>query len=243
MSASKKNTKQQDQNVTLDSIKELFEKMFKKHEETIKSIISSNNKIMNDRLDKLSNDICDFKHSLEFTQHEFTTKIKNVNEELKLIKEQLVPLNEGERCMEEIKNKLVDLEDRSRRQNLRIDGINEEPNESWDECKKKVQDLFKETLGIEERIEIDRAHRTGTRRGGKQRTIILKLSSCKDKTIILKNGKRLKGTGIYLYEDFSRETMELRKKLWEDVKRHRDHGKFSYLQYRTVVVRDNPLSH
>ena len=77
-------------------MKELFEKMFKKHEETIKSIISSNNKIMNDRLEKLSNDINDFKHSLEFTQHEFKTKIENVNEEIKDIKEQLVPLNEGE---------------------------------------------------------------------------------------------------------------------------------------------------
>ena len=208
-------------------MKEFFEKMFKKHEENIKSIISSNNKIMNDRLDKLSNDINDFKHSLEFTQHEFKTKIENVNEEIKDIKEQLVPLNEGERC----------LQDRSRRQNLRIDAINEEPNESW------VQDLFKETLGIEETIEIDRAHRTGTRRDGKQKTLVLKLSSYKDKNIILKNGKKLKGTGIYIYEDYSRETMELRKKLWEVVKRHRQNGKFSYLQYRTVVVRDNPPSH
>ena len=38
-------------------------------------------------------------------------------------------------------------------------------------------------------------------------------------------------------QDFSRETIELRKQLWKDVKAHRDKGKISYLSYRTVVVK------
>ena len=33
--------------------------------------------------------------------------------------------------------KLIELEDRLRRNNLRIDGIKEEPNETWEACEKK----------------------------------------------------------------------------------------------------------
>ena len=40
----------------------------------------------------------------------------------------------------------------------------------------------------------------------------------KDKTKILKNAKKLKSKNIFINEDFSLETMELRKELWEKVK-------------------------
>ena len=38
---------------------------------------------------------------------------------------------------DEISAKLLELEDRSQRSNLRIDGIKEEPNETWEACEKK----------------------------------------------------------------------------------------------------------
>ena len=37
----------------------------------------------------------------------------------------------------ELSAKLIELDDRSRRNNLRIDGIKEEPYETWEACKKK----------------------------------------------------------------------------------------------------------
>ena len=40
------------------------------------------------------------------------------------------------------------LEDQSRRNNLRIDGIPENDSENWEQTTKKVQDLFKNNLGI-----------------------------------------------------------------------------------------------
>ena len=36
-------------------------------------------------------------------------------------------------------------------------------------------------------------------------------------TNTLKNAKKLKSKSIFINEDFSRETMELRKELWENV--------------------------
>ena len=58
-----------------------------------------------------------------------------------------------------MKKKLIELEDRSRRNNLRVDGIKERPNETWEDYENKLHTLFKESLGIEEEIAIERAHR------------------------------------------------------------------------------------
>ena len=62
--------------------------------------------------------------------------------------------------------------------------------------------------------------------------------SFKDKNIILKNVNKLKGSDLYINEDFSRETLELRKKLWEEVKQMCSEGKFAYLNYRSIITRD-----
>ena len=46
----------------------------------------------------------------------------------------------------EVEKKFTDLEDRSRRNNLRIDGVAEENGESWDNCKRKVKEIFMDKL-------------------------------------------------------------------------------------------------
>ena len=143
--------------------------------------------------------------------------------------------------MELTERKIVDLEDRSRRNNLRIDEISEKENETWDECEQEVQSLIKDKLGIAENIVIERAHRIKKKGNsdnpGKPRTIVCRFLNYKDKTNILKNAKKLKSKNIFINEDFSHETMELRKELWEKVKKHRDEGKIACLHYRTVVVK------
>ena len=50
------------------------------------------------------------------------------------------------------------MEDRSRRNNVRIDGIEEEQYETMDRCDEKVQKVIKEKLGIEDEVKIDRCH-------------------------------------------------------------------------------------
>ena len=50
-------------------------------------------------------------------------------------------------------------------------------------------------------------------------TIVCKILSYKQKREVLKNAKKLQGTGIFINEDFCLETMQHRKKLWEEVKR------------------------
>ena len=80
-------------------------------------------------------------------------------------------------------------------------------------------------------------NRTSTPNKEKKRTvkIVCRFLNYKDKTNILRNVKKLKGKNIFINEDFSHETMELRKELWEKVKKTQ--GKIAYLYYRTIVVK------
>ena len=120
-----------------------------------------------------------------------------------------------------VENKLVELEDRSRWCNLRIDGVKETSNERWEKCEEHLETLFKDKLGIEETIVIERAHRTKSSpegRRSKPRTIFYKFHNYKDKVKVLQNVKKLNGTNILINEDFSQETLAYSKELWKEVK-------------------------
>ena len=78
--------------------------------------------------------------------------------------------------------------------------------------------LFKDKLGIEENILIERAHRTKSSpegRRSKPRTIFRKFHNYKDKVKVLQNANKLKETNISINEDFSQETLAYRKELWK----------------------------
>ena len=93
-----------------------------------------------------------------------------------------------------------DLEDTSRRDNLRIDGIAEVGNETWEQTEEILQNLFKEKLQLEN-ISVERAHRVGNKEKNNKRTIVVKLASFKDKLKIISETRKLKGTNISINED------------------------------------------
>ena len=121
-----------------------------------------------------------------------------------------------------VMEKLTELEDRSRRNNVRIDGIPETPNETWENCEEEVRKIIKNKLDITDDIEIDRCHCMVKfqKNKSKPRTVVCKFLRSKDKHKVLLNVKKLKDTGIFIYEDFSKATMALRKSLWEEVLQH-----------------------
>ena len=69
-----------------------------------------------------------------------------------------------------IEDKLINLKDQSRWNNVRIDGINERLNELWEDCEKEQDTLFKESLDIEEELVIERARRFKTDKNEKSNT-------------------------------------------------------------------------
>ena len=62
-----------------------------------------------------------------------------------------------------------------------------------------------------------------------------KLSSFKEKRLVMNNANKRKGTNIFIDENNSFETMEYRKKLWDEVKYLRSRGHIAYLNYRWIV--------
>ena len=133
------------------------EETFRSHENSIMQLISRNSTLTNQRLDNLSKEIADLKESLEFTQEETEEKFSKLNEKITSMERNLFSLKKDIEVIQttkpswaiEIENKLVDLEDRSRRNNLRINGIKEGKNETWEECEESVNCFLEEKLDMD----------------------------------------------------------------------------------------------
>ena len=244
-------TEKQLQNISIETIKELFIEMFKAQEETIRKIVSSCNSDTivrldrlseeiqdnNERLEKLNKETVDLKISLETSQEIFEKKFQKVNDNLSKQKQKhKEDINELWKDNDQLCERLRDLEDRSRRDNLRIDGIAEVENETWEQTEEILQNLFKEKLQLEN-ISVERAHRVGNKEKNNKRTIVLKLASFKDKLKIISEARKLKGTNISINEDYSKETLEIRKEKWKEVKELRKNGTYAILVYDKVVTK------
>ena len=158
----------------------------------------------NERLDKISNEVPEITKSLEFTQGELS-KIKS---DMQVLEDDLLDPNE-------VPKKIIELKDRSRRNNLHFNDLTEDPNKTWDDCEQKLQDVLLNNSNIDGYIKFN--HRFGKRRGSHPRAIVCRFFRFKDKTKILQSVKKPKDTGISIYKDFCSDTMELRKSLWEKV--------------------------
>ena len=112
----------------------------------------------------LKNEIAELKKSLQFHTDQWQENFKTLdNLKSELLQNQKHQQQQKQPVipdLKEIKDKLNDLENRSRRNNLRIDGIIEEENESWSQSEKKLQEIIKDQLQFERDIETERTHRS-----------------------------------------------------------------------------------
>ena len=138
--------------------------------------------------------------------------------------------------------KIDDLEARSRRNNLVIHGLpRKTPKESWEDCEKLIVDMLEEKVGVTQ-APIDRAHRLG----GPTKSnapIILRLSNFKDKQRILEKRGKLKGTDIFINEDFTSRVREIRNRLAPFMKRFRNEGKRVSMVYDHLNVDGNRMDY
>jgi hypothetical protein len=210
-----------------EDYKKEFELMLKQQEKVFISIISGNLKIFNDRLEKVEKDIDELKLSLNFQEQLIDEKVKKAKVCSKVDDSESI----------RIQKKLREIEDRSRRNNLRVDGIDENEGESWEESEIKVKKVFEDILSVNN-VKIERAHRTGNKELKTPRTIVIKLLDYKDKVKILSKSSNLKGKNIYINEDFCYETTQIRKNLREKMKIERAAGKFAFISYDKLIIWD-----
>ena len=121
------------------------EGMFTKHEKSLLDLISGHQALLKQRLNQLCDsltlvktDVEGLKESLSFTESDIDQRFSNINEKVQNLEKELSSTKEDVRVIQtieptwalEVRRKLVDLEYRSRRNNLRILGIKEDPRES-----------------------------------------------------------------------------------------------------------------
>ena len=116
---------------------------------------------VNVRLNKISEEVDEINRSLEIIQNKFDEELAIVKSNIKKFKSDTKEITEDLLDSGKVSSKLIELEDTSCRNNLRIDGIAEDQNDSWHEREEKVPAVIKEKLEIQDPIEIDRCHRMG----------------------------------------------------------------------------------
>ena len=175
----------------------------------------------------LKNEVLELQKSVEFQSSKFDeikTYEENRKEGLKLERE-------------ERDDKMAMLEDRSRRDNLRFGGIQEEAGEKWERSEELVKEFIREELGIHEPVEFHRAHRTGRKPESGNRTIVAKFKDFHDREKVLKAyiEAKLWEKNLYVAEDYSGRTVSKRKELFRQVKEHRANGKHYKVVYNRLV--------
>ena len=127
-------------------MKEIFKEEFEKQQKNLLNLISGNFDITVTEIKKVQSDINELKASLEHTETVLEEKVAKAEKKVEKLQEQINELWDCQIDPERLQfteRKIVELEDRSRRNNLRIDGITEKENNTWDECEQEVHHSLK----------------------------------------------------------------------------------------------------
>ena len=183
--------------------KETLELLLRQNLSTVKEFVC----LMFDKLKKevetLKNGNSELKQSLMFTQAELEDLKKSSKEHSKMI----ANISKEDTSMIDIFKRLRAMEDYSKRNNIVVDGIPERNDENNEKLQASVVNLFKEKLSIDPDIEV--VYRIGRTLGDRPRSVMIKLRQYKHRQECLNSAS--KKTNVFLNEDVSKATMQIRK--------------------------------
>ena len=212
--------------VTMTTVRE----MLRVQESVMKTLFESTVKALTSRVDNLVYTVESLRASLEVSQRDIEA-LQPLDESLKTTKKDVQALKDE---LGRQDGKMEYLENQSRRNNIRVNGIPEETDETWDDVERKVKVLVKERFGVDN-IELERAHRVESRKkaprgavGNKPRTIVAKLRDWKQRELILRKARQAKPAGVYFSEDLALATLLRREALVPKLKAAKDEGKIAY---------------
>lgn len=169
--------------------------------------------------------------------------IELTNTILGKMEEKLKPVLEENQSLklkvEKLEKKVEFLERDRKGNNIIIHGLAEQEQSALDLIK-RIKKCFLDELGITIEIhEINKIYRIGMRnKNEKPRPTLLSLVSGWKKAEILRNKKKSKE--LYITEDFSKETLEIRKSLQHKLMEERQKGNLGYIKYDKLIVKENP---
>ncbi len=120
---------------------------------------------------------------------------------------------EARECRCDHAERLEALETYTRRSNIVVSGLKEIPGETHAMTEDLIRRFLNDTMSYGD-FNIERCHRLGARATpGRPRRIIFRVSFFKDKEEIMRRRGSLKGTNVYLDDDYPRYTREKRDEL------------------------------
>lgn len=160
-------------------------------------------------------------------------KYQVLEENIDLLKQEL---SETKKERDNMRHKIDDLENRSRRNNIIFHGVSETEHE---DCELKLCDTINEKLELSvDAGNFERVHRLG-RPNRNGRPLIALCSSYKIKMQILKAVKDTKPAGFFVNEDYSEPVRHARKILNDMKKTKRELGYSAFLVYNKLVVKND----
>ncbi|KAK7882263.1 hypothetical protein WMY93_028437 [Mugilogobius chulae] len=175
-------------------------------------------------IEVLHKEFQNLRHSLEYSQQQVDSltaenkslkvSVDSLTSTLSSVKSQLTAVTTESKAMQET---ILDLQSRSMRDNMIFSGI---PEPSTDDPEKAVKDFMVNQLKLTpqtvEQITFHRVHRLGQKlpTATRPRPIIVKFEHFKQKELIQRQGKQLKGTHFGLNDQFPPEIIRRRKILF-----------------------------
>ena len=137
---------------------------------------------------------------------------------------------------EDVEEKVRQLEDQCRKNNLRIEGVNEIENKNHEQTQKKVESNLTENMGLN--IKLESANKAkGHKNNRNPRTIIARFNNFRDRQKCMISAPKLKGTNIYVNEDVSKKTLEKKMSQLDTLREKRKQGFIAYFYGDRMIVK------
>ena len=209
--------------------------------------ISEKINTLDQRFTAVESEIGQIKNDLGFFHNRISSNENQIDEvdrrvaKLEFEKEQI--MNENY----ELKERVIDMQARSMRDNLIFSGVDESPQEQElgadnIHTENQLKLFIKEVMNIEQDIKFQVVHRLRPRKDNKPRSIIAKFERRKDRDFILENApKTLQTTNYSVYEQLPKELMERRNELWPIYKREKRLGNKCKFRGDVLIVNGIPV--
>jgi ribA/ribD-fused uncharacterized protein len=168
-------------------------------------------------LKSMTKTVTDISNSVEFAVGQAKDAVETARRSEKCIGELRTENYKLQSTVNDMQQKLLNLELQSRRNNLIFCGVPEQENEKWEDCENAVADILG-SIGMQG-VKFERVHRLGQKRQGSHRHIIAKFCYYKDKERAWKSrfdlaNIEIPATNLWITEDYPPEIQKKRKALY-----------------------------
>lgn len=205
-------------------------------EPSIADVVRTLNRMETTFNDKLSN--------IQQDMQEVKSAVNNVQQEVKALNEKIYELEiENEslslrnshltRQLEMMQKTTEQLDARSRRNNIIIHGVPRQSEETGKMCEEAVRDVIRQKLKITDNVQLEDARRLGQ---SDNAPIAVTFLRHQDKVKVMSERRQLKGSNIFLNDDYTKSVREKRKELRKEMNDLKKRGHSVRMVYDRLVM-------